>query len=259
MPLIDSNGYLKDVLYWEDLIGTEYEVPIKSINLPVVIMAGGIGTRLKPLTNVIPKPLIPLGEKTMIEIIIDSYAKYNCKDFYISVNYKADILKFYLDSVIDKSISIHYFQEDMPLGTAGSLTLIKDKINTTFFVSNCDIIIKNDYEEILKYHRENNNELTIVAAVKDFSIPYGTIELSNNGLLKSMTEKPSFHFLINSGMYILEPHLLKEIPTNEFYHITYLIDRLLKEDRRVGVFPVSEKSWIDIGDWKEYMKQLNLS
>jgi dTDP-glucose pyrophosphorylase len=257
MPVIDNSGYLTTVYYWEDIID-EKQKKITEINLPVIIMAGGEGTRLRPLTNVIPKPLVPIGEKTMIETIIDNFFKFNCSQYYISVNYKSALIKYYLDQHVTKNIELNYFQEDKPLGTAGSLTLLKGKINETFFVSNCDILVEDDYYEILKYHRENKNELTVVAAVKNFSIPYGTIETGEEGLLKSITEKPDINYLINSGMYILEPGLIDEIPENTFYHITSLILKLKSENRRVGVFPVSDKSWIDIGEWKEYFKYLNI-
>jgi dTDP-glucose pyrophosphorylase len=258
MPVIDSFGYLKNVYYWEDIFD-DNQKEIGDINLPVVIMAGGEGTRLRPLTNVIPKPLVPIGDKTMIETIIDNFFKFNCTQFHVSVNYKSDLIKYYLDQHISDQINLHYFQEDKPLGTAGSLTLLKGKIKQTFFVSNCDILVDDDYHEILKYHRENKNELTVVAAVKNFSIPYGTIETGEEGLLKNITEKPDINYLINSGMYILEPELIDEIPNNTFYHITSLINKLKAENRRVGVFPVSDKSWIDIGEWKEYFKYLKIN
>ena len=170
------------------------------------------------------------------------------------VNYKADILKYHLDSQNILSNKISYFNENKPLGTAGSLYLLKDEIKTTFFVSNCDIIIDEDYNEILKYHRKNNNELTIVSALKHLSIPYGTIKTKKNGILTSIEEKPELTFQINTGFYILEPHLLQEIPENTFFHITKLIENINNRKGKVGVFPISEKSWIDIGEWSEYLK-----
>jgi dTDP-glucose pyrophosphorylase len=258
MPVVDSNGLLADIIYWEDIISDEKKTDSKPINIPVVIMAGGKGTRLKPLTNVIPKPLIPVGDKTMIETIIDSFRKHDCEKFHLSVNYKADLIEYYLKSVYNDDIEINYFQEDKPLGTAGSLFMLKDKIDGPFFVSNCDILVKQDYSEILDYHKQNKNELTVVGALRHFSIPYGTLETGESGVLQGISEKPELTYLINSGLYILESHLIDEIPENEFYHITSLINKLMSENRRVGVFPVSEKSWIDIGEWKEYYKNINL-
>ena len=219
-------------------------------------MAGGQGTRLRPLTNVLPKPLIPIGEQTMLEDIMDRFVECGCHEFYISVNYKAETIKRYISNIDKPQYHITYFQEDKPLGTAGSLHLLKDEINVTFFVSNCDIIIDEDYGEILKYHRDNHNEITVVAAIKNLAIPYGTLETKEEGLLSSIKEKPDYTFKINTGMYILEPHLINEIPHDRVYHITFLIEKLMKEGRRVGVYPINEGSWTDIGNWDEYMKYI---
>lgn len=258
MPVIDSNGYLTNVIFWEDIVGGSKRKK-NSMSVPVIIMAGGKGMRLKPLTNVLPKALIPISEKTMIEEIMDSFAEHGCRDFFISTNYKAEMIEYYLNNQIGNKYNISYFKEDIPLGTAGSLHLLAGEINDTFFVTNCDIIIDQDYSEIMDYHKESQNELTVVAALKHISLPYGTIETGENGVLTNLTEKPEMTFLINSGLYILESHLIKEIPQNTFFHIITLIENLRKQNRKVGVFPVSEKSWTDIGEWKEYFKIINLS
>jgi NDP-sugar pyrophosphorylase family protein len=149
---------------------------------------------------------------------------------------------------------LEFFIEDKPLGTAGSLTLLKDKIQETFFVSNCDILIKEDYSQILHYHRENKNELTLVTAINSFPIPYGIVETAVDGLLVDIKEKPEVNFQINTGMYVLEPHLLQEIPEQSYFNITDLMQAIIQRGGRVGCFPVSEKAWTDIGDWKEYAK-----
>lgn len=252
-PVIDDNNNIVKVYFWEDLFSDNKPQPKKKFHLPVVIMAGGIGSRLKPITNIIPKPLIPIDEKTILEHIFDRFNSHGCEDFYLSVNYKADLIEYYLNSK-KLNFNISYFKEDKPLGTAGSLTLLKEIIHETFFVSNCDIIIEQDYSEILDYHREQKNLITIVAALKHYNIPYGTVETSENGRLVSLVEKPEITYKINSGMYILEPEVLNEIPENTFFHITHLIEKLLAKNEKVGVFPVSEKSWKDIGEWKEYIE-----
>jgi NDP-sugar pyrophosphorylase family protein len=220
-------------------------------------MAGGFGTRMKPLTNVIPKPLIPIGDCSILEHIMNSFHDYGCKDFYISVNYKADLIKYYLNEQ-DLPYQVSYFKEDKPLGTAGSLSLLKDKIHTTFFVSNCDILVNQDYAEVLKYHQENKNDITIIAALKSYEIAYGTLNTVDDGLLDSLSEKPNLNFKINTGMYILNPSTLNEIPEDTFFHITDLIDKIKSKGGRVGVFPISEKSWTDIGNWEEYLKIINV-
>lgn len=257
MPVVDGNGNLVKVYSWKDLFGNKAQTEYPSLNIPVVIMAGGMGSRLAPLTNIYPKPLIPIGEKTIVESIMDKFVNYKCHDFYMSVNYKADTIKNYFDFINNPEYNVSYFQEDKPMGTAGSLRLLKDKINSTFFVSNCDILIEEDYSNILEYHRSNKNELTVVAAVKTISIPYGTIITGENGLLESIEEKPTLSFKINTGLYILEPSLLDDIP-DEFFHITHLMEKLKAQGRRVGVYPISQNDWKDMGDWKEYLKLIDV-
>jgi dTDP-glucose pyrophosphorylase len=255
MPVVSTKNELLNVFFWEDLFGEKIFELITQFNLPVIIMAGGFGNRLKPLTNVLPKPLIPIGEKTMIEEIFDRFGNHGCDTFYIAVNYKAELIKYYLKQQ-NIPYKLNFFNENKPLGTAGGLSLLKDCIYETFFVSNCDILIDQDYSEILSYHRESKNEITIVAALKHYPIPYGIIETGMNGKLTELKEKPEITFKINSGLYILEPHLLLEIPENTFFHITQLIDKVRKRKGNIGVFPVSEKSWKDIGDWNLYIKEM---
>jgi NDP-sugar pyrophosphorylase family protein len=257
MPILDENLQLVTIYLWDDLLGLKKRNDGIQLNLPVVIMAGGQGNRLKPLTNILPKPLIPIGEKTIIEQIMDKFCDAGCNTFFLSVNYKAEMIKYYFSTLENNVYKISYLEEDKPLGTAGSLHLLKGKINSTFFVSNCDILIDQEVSDIYEYHKAARNEITLVAALKNYSIPYGILETTREGLLQSITEKPELTFKINTGLYILEPHLINEIPENEFYHITSLIGKLQKEKRKVGVFPVSEKSWRDIGDWDVYEKLLH--
>jgi len=252
-PVVNNDNEIVGIYFWEDLFQEKKSLPTKSFKIPVVIMAGGLGTRLKPLTNVLPKPLIPIGEKTILEDIFESFSVYGCDNFFVSVNYKAELIKFYIDNQ-KLPFTVDFFTENKPMGTAGSLSLLKGKINQTFFVSNCDILIKQDYSEILQYHKEHNNEITVVAALKHIPIAYGTIETGDNGKLISLIEKPEVTYKINSGMYILEPHLIEEIPVDEFFNLTELIEKVNLRGGNVGVFPVSEKSWRDIGNWDEYLK-----
>lgn len=256
-PVVNEENEIEEIYFWEDVIGSEKEAPNGRFDLPVIVMAGGFGTRMKPLTNVLPKPLIPIGEKTMLEEIIDRFTKHGCKRFYLSVNYKADLIEYYLR---ERRLEVEWecFRETVPMGTAGSLSLLKDKISTTFFINNCDILIEQDYSEMLTYHRESRNEITMVAALKSYTIPYGIVESGASGQLQQLKEKPDLTFKINSGMYILEPHLLEEIPENELFHITDLILKVKERSGRVGVFPVSEKSWKDIGEWHEYLEMIKV-
>lgn len=254
-PIIDDSNKIIEIHFWEDLFQNKSN-PVAQINAPVVIMAGGYGTRLKPITNVIPKPLVPIGEKTMLEEIFDRFAKHGCDEFFLSVNYKADLIKYYLEEQ-NLDYKLNYFKEDQPLGTAGSLKMLQGKIKDTFFVNNCDIIINDDYSAFYNYHKEEKNDITLIAALKTYHIPYGTVESGEHGVLTAIREKPELNFMINSGMYILEPELIDLIPENEFYHITHLIEQVQKNGGKVGVYPVSEKAWIDMGDWSEYLALIN--
>lgn len=254
MPVLDRNNKLMNVYFWQELFSSvEQRVKVK-LDVSVVIMAGGKGTRLKPLTNIIPKPLIPIGEKPIIEVIIEKFCHYGIGDFFISVNYKHELIKFYFDNLESKNYNLHYIQEKDFSGTAGSLSLLKGKIDKTFFVSNCDILIEDDYSEIYNYHVNNKNAITIVASLKHFKIPYGTLESGENGELTAFQEKPELTYMINTGMYLLNPKVLEKIPDDKFYHITDLINDLKKQGEKIGVFPVSEKSWFDMGEWPEYQK-----
>jgi len=246
MPVLNKSGDIVDVIFWEDIFGDLPDLPEK-LDVPVAIMAGGEGTRLKPLTNVLPKPLIPIFKKTIIEDIMDQFVKTGCHDFYISLKYKAEMIRNYLLSLQNPDYHLQFLQEEKPLGTAGSLCQLCGKVTSTFFVSYCDSIVKQDLTEVYKYHKENRNDLTVVAALKYMQIPYGTIQTGKDGILTSLSEKPEITYMVNSGMYILEPDTVSMIPKNEFFHITDLILILKKKRRRVGVFPVSEKSWHDYG------------
>jgi dTDP-glucose pyrophosphorylase len=254
MPVIDEDNQIVEIHFWDDLFENESEVSQFPLPIPVVVMAGGFGSRLKPLTNVIPKPLIPIGEKTILEEIVGKFTKLGSTEFFFTVNYKSELIKFYFDQITDKNYSIDYLLEDKPLGTAGSLYLAKGKIHSTFFVTNCDIIIDDDYVAMYQFHKEQKNDITLVASIKHLKIPYGTVESGENGELIALKEKPEVVFKINTGMYILEPHLLNTIEDNTHIHITELIENVKQNGGKVGVFPISEKSWYDIGEWKEYQK-----
>lgn len=257
MPILDEDGELVDVWFWEDLFKKTDFVQREKINLPVVIMAGGKGTRLKPITNVIPKPLVPIGDKTILETILDQFEDIGCTKFYMSVNYKADIMKYYL-SQLDHQYDIEFFQEDKPLGTIGSVSLLKGKITTPFFVSNCDSINEQDYRDVYDYHVSNHNDLTIVTMVKTFKIPYGVIETGEDGLMTALSEKPELTYQVNTGVYILNPSCIEEIPEGEFFHITHLMEKIKARGGRVGCFPVSEHAWHDMGEWPEYLKMIDV-
>lgn len=256
MPVL-NNGVLVEVYSWEELFGKTSEPQKKMIDLPVVIMAGGKGTRLKPITNVIPKPLVPVGDKTILEVILDQFEAIGCHKFYMSVNYKADMMRYYL-SQLPHQYDIEFFKEDKPLGTIGSVSLLKGKIDTPFFVSNCDSINEQDYRDVYDYHVNNHNDMTIVTMVKSFKIPYGVIETGEDGLMTALSEKPELTYQVNTGVYILNPSCIEEIPEGKFFHITHLMEKIKARGGRVGCFPVSEHAWRDMGEWPEYLKMIKV-
>jgi len=226
----------------------------EKINTPVVIMAGGKGTRLYPYTKILPKPLIPIGDTPIMERIIDKFHNFGCSNFLVSVNYKKNMIRSYFNEV-ERDYNITYVEEDLPLGTGGSLSLMKGMLNETFFVSNCDILVDADYTDIVSFHKKNNHAVTIVASLKNVQIPYGVLKLDDNGLLESTREKPEFSYLINTGMYLIEPNLLDLIPENKFADLPNIIFEAKEKGMKVGIYPVSEKSWLDMGQIKE-MEQM---
>lgn len=256
LPVLED-GFLVEILQRKNFnLSGKIVLPDKLEEMPVVIMAGGKGTRMKPFTNILPKPLIPVGDKSMLEVIMDEYKRYFDSSFYISVNYKANLIKAYLEECIDQ-YQVSYILENNPLGTAGALKYVKEKINRPFFVSNCDILIKANYAEIYRTHIEKKNDFTIIASMIHYKVPYGVCEIENGGELKALVEKPEYDFLVNAGMYIVNPDVLSLIPDDTFYNIPDLIDSIKRNGGKVGVFPVSENSYHDSGQWKEYGNMLD--
>lgn len=254
MPVIDDAGNISRIIFWDEIIPDRRLSGAADMKLPVVIMAGGKGTRLKPLTNIIPKPLIPIGDKPIIEIIFDTFSKYGVTDFFLIVNYKAQMIESFVSGLEKKNYNVQIIREDAEYGTCGSLCMLKGKIKGTFFLTNCDTILDQDLPDVYNFHTENGHELTMIGALKHYSIPYGMIEFDEGGKFHSITEKPELTLAVNSGTYLLESHLFNEVPEMKFFHITELISNIKKRGGSIGVFPVSEKSWLDIGEWTEFNK-----
>ncbi len=254
LPIVDDTRKVISAIWWSDLFENKSK-KLKALKIPVVIMAGGEGSRLEPFTKIIPKALMPIGDKPIIEIIINRFFDYGCDDFYLSLNYKSNIIKAYF-SDFEHQYKLTYIEESQPLGTAGGLHFLKNRINKTFFVSNCDILIEADYADILKFHQQKKNKITLVSSMKNFTIPYGVCEIENGGILKNIREKPEYDFFVNTGMYVLEKEVLADIPKNQFYNITELISDYLKKEEKIGVYPVSEKAWLDMGQFEALQEML---
>jgi len=253
VPVVNKKKEIIEFLIWDNLFDSKIvRKTEKKLDVDVVIMAGGKGSRLEPFTKILPKPLIPIGEKTVLEIIMEKFIEFNVEHFYLSVNHKAKIIKSYFDE-INPNYKISYIMEHKPLGTIGALHQLNDKLKNNFILTNCDIIIEADYLDLLEHHKINNNDLTIVTSMKHYNIPYGVCKIANGGKLIDIVEKPVYDLLVNTGMYVINSSLLKYIPQNEFFHATHFIDRI-KNSYKVGVYPISENSWIDIGEWAEYKK-----
>lgn len=253
VPVVDSGNQIVRYYTWTELSEGTAEPKRPPLDVPVVVMAGGFGTRLEPFTKVLPKPLIPVRDKPIIEHIIDRFVDTGASEFWLTVNYKSRILKAYFEDR-DPDYTVHFVDEPEPMGTAGSLRLLGDQIDDSFFVTNCDIIVDADYTKVLEYHRATNNLVTLVGSTIHYQIPYGTCILDDNGRLERIDEKPGYDFLVNTGMYVLDPKALGLIPSDDLFHMTHLIDKAIATGHPVGVFPVSEEAWIDVGQWQEYQK-----
>ncbi len=253
VPVVDSKMNIVEVLAWDAVFREKIISQKTPITIQVVIMAGGQGTRLDPFTTVLPKPLIPIGEKPIIEIIMGKFNEYGIKDFYVSVNHKFRMIKSYFEEE-DGKYNIRFVEEKIPLGTAGSLRLVKNKLKDPFIVTNCDIIIDTDYGEIVRFHKDSKYDMTLVVSCKHYVIPYGVCTIENGGRLKHLEEKPEHDLLVNTGMYVMTKGILDLIPKNQPFHMNELIESAKEHGFKIGAFPISEKAWIDIGQWDEYHK-----
>ena len=242
IPIINKSGDIVSIVF-RSSAKTQKRTNLK---IPVVIMAGGKGSRLAPYTDVLPKPLIPVGDKTITEHIMERFIGYGCDNFTMIVNYKKELIKTYFIESSYKG-DIRFVDETSFFGTGGGLKLLEGMYTSTFFVTNCDILIDADYEDILTHHIKSKALITMICAIKKVQVPYGTVELNESGKPVRLVEKPVYPLLTNTGLYVIEPDFLKIIPANTFVHITDLIQKLIDEDRPVGVYPVSDAKWLDMG------------
>ena len=252
IPVVDGEKRIIKI-FFSDGSSVQVEDFNRPLHIPLVIMAGGKGTRLKPYTDILPKPLIPIGEKTITERIIDKFGEYSDSPVYMIVNYKKEFIKAYFREE-DERKKINFVDETEFLGTGGGLKLLENRIKTTFFMSNCDILINADYSQILKYHSEAKNIFTLVCARKCFSVPYGTVEVDHCNRATGFVEKPSHTYFVNTGFYVIEPDVFAEIPENTYIHITDIISEFMKREKRVGVYLIEDSDWMDMGQFDEMEK-----
>lgn len=253
VPIVNEQGEIVRIRFFKEEFRDSAVQEKRSLNLPLVIMAGGKGTRLKPYTDILPKPLIPVGDRTITEHIMDRFAQYDCSQVIMIVNYKKDFIKaYYTDS--EEPRNIVFVEEDTYLGTGGGLGLLTDKVQGTFFMSNCDILVDADYADILDHHRQSGNMITMVCAQKRFEIPYGTVQMEQDGQVTGLKEKPRFNYYVNTGFYVIEPSFLKKIPGDTFIHITDVIDKCIADGERVGSYLIADDAWMDMGQFDELEK-----
>lgn len=257
LPIVNNEKKIKNIILWDK---NEVIADSEKIEAPVVMMAGGLGTRLYPYTKILPKPLIPIGDIPIAEHIINSFKKFGCKKFFLVVNHKKNMIKAYFNE-IEKDYEIKYADEDTPLGTGGGLSLLKGEIDKTFIFTNCDILITEDISAIYRFHKKEKNIITMVCSLKNFQIPYGVVEIGKDGCIENMKEKPELSFFTNTGCYIVEPEVIEHIKDNTFIGFPDIVEEYKNSGKKVGVYPISENSWFDMGQMDELEKmrtELNL-
>lgn len=255
VPIVDINRQIIDIFLVndeKDVSETKSKANLSEV--PVVVMAGGKGTRLYPYTKILPKPLIPIGETPIVERIINCFNEYGMGKFYMTVNYKKGMIRSYFND-LKPAYSIKYVEEDKPLGTGGSIKLITDKFERPLFVTNCDTLILADYADIYNYHVKSGNKITVVSALKNIAIPYGVVHSGENGEIVEIEEKPKLSYFINTGMYVINPETIELIPNDVMFHMTHLVEKVMKNGGKVGTYPISEDSFLDMGELDE-MKRM---
>ncbi len=255
VPIVNGHKQVVDMISWADAFGEHPPaLPTEErLEIPVVVMAGGKGTRLAPFTSVLPKPLIPIGEKTVLELIMEEFQRYYSGEFYFTLNYKGEMIEAYFNSK-DPSLPINYVWEKEFLGTAGSLKLLEGQLHSTFVLSNADIIVKTDYRNVLAFHKEKDADLTLLTSLQHHTLPYGIVEYKNGGEITGIREKPEYSYNIITGVYMMEPTVLSFIPEGQFFHMTHLIDTLMAAGKKVVIYPLNTHDYTDLGQWSHYQE-----
>lgn len=255
VPVLDEQGRIVDVYLWTDFLDTGEHAQAKPLrDNPVVIMAGGIGTRLDPFTKILPKPLIPINNKPVIEHIMDAFYRCGLHKFIYTLNYKKEYIKLFLQENAFP-YEVDWVEENDFLGTAGGLSLLKGKIHDTFFLTNCDVLMEVDYVDVLDWHRKQNAAMTLIGCHNEVRIPFGVLQLSD-GRLREIVEKPVHDLIINAGVYVIEPRVIEYISDNTRLDINELIEVVMRKEK-VSVYTISD-GWFDIGRWEEYRKTVRM-
>ncbi len=246
IPIIDKNGKIVGIQEIEELIK-----PKEKTN-KVVLMVGGLGTRLRPLTDNTPKPMLKVGNKPILQTIVEKFAEYGYINIVMCVNYKSHVIKDYFGDGSEFGVNIEYIFEDQRMGTAGALSLLKEKPTEAFFVMNGDLLTNVNFEHLHDYHMSNSAMGTMCVREYDFQVPYGVVNIEDSRII-SIEEKPMQKFFVSAGIYMLSPEILKFIPQDEFYDMPTLFEKLISENKNAISFPLREY-WLDIGRMEEYKK-----
>lgn len=240
IPILDAAGRICELALQEKIGG----MPVRRENL-VVLMAGGLGSRLHPLTIETPKPLLPVGERPLLETIIEGFVNQGFADFRICVNYKAEMIEAHFGDGAKWNVKIEYLQEEEVLGTAGGLRNLKEQPTAPIIVMNGDLLTKINYQQLLDFHLQNDAAATMCVREYEWQVPFGVVELDHNRLTR-ITEKPVHKSFVNAGIYVLEPPLLETIPADGACDMTTLFDTMIDDGRSVVAFPIREY-WLDVG------------
>jgi len=246
IPIVDDNYKVLGIKVIEELFKSS-EKPNK-----VVLMVGGLGTRLKPLTDSTPKPMLNVGNKPILQTIVEKFAEYGFVNIVMCVNYKSHIISDYFGNGSDFGVNIEYVQENQRMGTAGALSLLNKKPTEPFFVMNGDLLTNVNFENLLEYHLSNNSIATMCVREYDFQVPYGVVNIENGDIL-SIIEKPVHKFFVSAGIYMLSPDVLSLIPDNKFYDMPTFFEDMISEQKKIVSFPIREY-WLDIGRIEEFHK-----
>ncbi|WP_312470775.1 nucleotidyltransferase family protein [Neobacillus sp.] len=244
LPIVNLEKQIQHIFFIDD-----FKQALKRENT-VILMAGGLGTRLRPLTNYVPKPMLKVGDKPILETIIDSFKSFGFTNFILSINYMKEMIKEYFQDGTHLGVNISYIEETKKLGTAGALSLLAEKPIQPFFVMNGDLLTKINFEKLIEFHNKTNSFATMCVREYEYQVPYGVIETEEHRLL-SINEKPVYKSFVNAGIYVLSPEILKFVPKDEFYDMPDLFKKLMNEKQEVSAYPLSEY-WLDIGRLDDY-------
>lgn len=248
IPIINNKKQLVDLILFSKYFKKNTYKHEEKFNtkVDVIIMAGGLGTRLAPYTNIIPKPLMPYKGNTLIENIMNKFKRFNLNNFLITLNYKENLIRSYLESQ-KKKYSIKFINEKIQMGTIGPLSKIKS-ITNDFFLINCDTIIDLNYMDLYEFHKMNKYDITIVSCSKEFKIPYGCFDINGKGKMIKIIEKPQHNYLVNTGLYIINSKLLKIIPKKIKFDFNEFLEKVNKLKFKIGFYAIDENSWNDFGE-----------